>query len=84
MTTSFIEEIETKELIQKLIDNGFEREVIAFTIYENKVFTKKGRPNKSGACRTLDYKPKELENRFKLMKELLRKDLDIPEDEEKN
>ena len=81
--TNFIEEIETRELIQKLIDNGFGRVVDAFTSQEQRCLTKKSRLNKSGTCRVLEIKPKDLENTFKSMRELLSKDLGILEDDQK-
>ena len=80
--TTFVEEIETKELIDKLIKNGYEHIVNAFLMNESKCLTKRSRLNKSGTCRVLDLKPKQLDDQFKLMKELLRKDLGIHEDDE--
>jgi hypothetical protein len=71
-----IEDIERQELIKKLIDNGYGDIVEALLDDEKKVYTKKGRLNKSGACRKLNIKSKQLEDKITEMKELLRKDMD--------
>jgi len=69
-----LEEIEQQELIRKLIENGFGDIVDAFLENEDKVTTKKGRINKSGFCRVLDCKPKQLEDALQNMRELLKDD----------
>lgn len=71
-----IENIERQELINKLIENGYEDIVNALMEDDRKVYTKKGRLNKSGACRKLNMKSKQLEDRLAEMRELLRRDLD--------
>ena len=70
----FVKEIETKELIEKLRQRypGF---VEAFLAHENKVYTKKGRLNKSGACRVLDAKPKQLDDIIADCQKMLEDDL---------
>jgi len=73
--SDFIHDIETKELIDKLIEHGHSDVVNAFLLNDGKCYTKKGRLNKSGACRVLDYKPKQLDDRFELMRKLLEPDL---------
>ena len=65
------QQLENQELIQKLIDGGFGDLVEAFLANDSKVYTKKGRLNKSGTCRVLKYKPKELEDAIKKCQELL-------------
>ena len=65
------DEIEINELIQKLIDNGYGDLVDTFLLNENKVYTKKARLNKSGACRIMNCKTKELENRLLEAKKIL-------------
>jgi hypothetical protein len=40
---------------------------------ESEVYTKKGRLNKSGACRILGWKPKELEEALDSCKDILGK-----------
>ena len=75
MTTDFVKEIETKELIDKLIKAGYGEIVNAFLLNESKTYTKKSRLNKSGACRVLDLKPKQLDDQFKMMRALLERDL---------
>ncbi len=58
---NMIDLLERGELIQKLIDSGHSELVEALLYNENKVYTKKGRLNKSGACRVLGWKTKQLE-----------------------
>ncbi|NIQ12871.1 MAG: hypothetical protein GTO02_00200, partial [Candidatus Dadabacteria bacterium] len=53
---------EQQEIIQKLIDKGFGKLIDALLMNESKVYTKKGRLNKSGACRVLGWKTKQLED----------------------
>jgi hypothetical protein len=83
-TSNSFEQLENQELIQKLIDSGFGPLVDAFLLNDGKVYTKKGRLNKSGACRVLKWKPKELEDAILACQELLHKELaqDQEEDEE--
>lgn len=59
---NLVEIIERQEQIQKLIDSGFGELVEALLYNETKVYTKKGRLNKSGACRVLGWKTKQLED----------------------
>ena len=61
MKKNFLEVIEKQEILQILEDRGFGDKIEALLLNENKVYTKKGRLNKSGACRILGMKPKELE-----------------------
>jgi hypothetical protein len=80
---SLFESIENQELIQKLVDSGYGKLVDAFLLNDAKVYTKKGRLNKSGACRVLKCKPKDLEDAIKACQELLKKELYIePKDED--
>jgi hypothetical protein len=53
--------LERGELIQKLMESGHGELIEALLGNENKVYTKKGRLNKSGACRVLAWKTKQLE-----------------------
>jgi len=71
-----IEHLERQELIDKLIKNGYGDIVEALLEDEKKVYTKKGRLNKSGACRKLNLKSKQLEDKLAEMRDLLRRDLD--------
>ena len=75
MNKNFVEVLEKQEMIQKLIDKGYGNLVDALLLNENKVYTKKGRLNKSGACRLLNCKPKELEEMMEKCKEVLSKEL---------
>lgn len=76
------DQLENQELIQKLIDNGFKDLVDAFFLNDNKVYTKKGRLNKSGACRVLKCKPKDLEDAIQACKEILCVDIDESEEDQ--
>lgn len=78
---SSFDQIENQELIQKLIDKGFGDLVDAFLLNDSRVYTKKGRLNKSGACRVLKWKPKELEDAIRECQELLHKEMSFEEEE---
>lgn len=73
--SDFVDEIERRELIQKIIKAGYGDIVDAFLLNDAKCYTKKGRLNKSGACRVLDFKPKQLDDKFAMIKKLLEKDV---------
>lgn len=80
---SLFDQIENQELIQKLIDSGYAKIVDAFLLHDAKVYTKKGRLNKSGACRVLKCKPKELEDALKACQEILKSELKVDKSDEK-
>jgi hypothetical protein len=69
--------LERDELIQKLIERGYGELVEALLDNENRVYTKKGRLNKSGACRVLGWKTKQLEDALEECRDILKSDLDI-------
>jgi hypothetical protein len=71
MFNNFIEVIESQELLQKIEGAGYAKIVELFLMNENKVYTKKGRLNKSGACRILKCKPKELDDLLKKLKDII-------------
>lgn len=71
-----IEEMERQELIQKLIDKGYGELIEALLSNENKVYTKKGRLNKSGTCRVLGWKTKQLEDALEECKKILHFDME--------
>ncbi len=73
--SDFVDDIERRELIQKIIKAGYGDIVDAFLLNDAKCYTKKGRLNKSGACRVLDFKPKQLDDKFAMIKKLLEKDV---------
>ncbi len=61
MKNRFLEGIENTELLQ-ILESSYLKEKIGLLLSnENLVYTKKGRLNKSGACRILNMKTKELE-----------------------
>ena len=59
---SHLESLEIAELIEKLKKNGCGELVDALLNNESDVYTKKGRLNKSGACRIMKIKTKKLED----------------------
>jgi nucleoside-diphosphate-sugar epimerase len=64
--------IEIQEMIDKLVENGYGDLVECLLSNENKVYTKKGRLNKSSTCRELGWKGKQLEDALKEMKDILK------------
>ncbi len=76
MSKSLIEAIDREELLQKLKDSGFEDLIDVLLSNEKKVYTKKGRLNKCGACRILKCKTKDLEDRLEACKEILKNAFD--------
>jgi len=69
-----LEIIEIQELVEKLKKNGYGKLVDCLLDNENKVYTKKGRLNKSSTCRELGWKNKQLEDTLLEMRELLEED----------
>ena len=78
--SSLTEEIERQELIQKVCDKGYTWIIEGLLLNESKVYTKKGRLNKCGACRVLGCKPKELEDALEACREILKEDVDFVEE----
>lgn len=74
---NILEFLERQELLQKLTDRGYGKLVEIMLLNEGKVYTKKGRLNKSGACRILGWKPKQLEDAIDKCREILEEDLSI-------
>lgn len=74
MKKSFLEVIEKQEILQILEERGFGEKIEALLLNESKVYTKKGRLNKSGACRILGMKPKELEDFLAKCRDAIRAD----------
>lgn len=71
----FLFELEIQEMLQKLNDNGYGELVETLLSNESKVYTKKGRLNKSGACRILGCKGKDLDDALKACSEILKNEL---------
>jgi hypothetical protein len=71
MKYNLIDSIERQELVQKLIDNGYGKLVEALLYSDGKTFTKKNRLNKSGACRVLGWKTKQLEDALEECRRIL-------------
>ena len=57
------------------MEKGYAPLIDALLENEKDVYTKKGRLNKSGACRVLGWKPKELEQALEECREILKNDL---------
>jgi hypothetical protein len=76
MAKNMIEVLEQQEQINKLTEAGYGYLIEALLTNENKVYTKKGRLNKSGACRVLGCKAKELEDALSRCQEILGVDVD--------
>lgn len=64
-------ELEIVEILDKLRKHGHGNLVDAFLLNDGIVYTKKGRLNKSGACRVLKYKPKQLDEILVKCREIL-------------
>lgn len=81
MKNKFLEGIENTELLQ-ILENSYLREKIELLLSnENLVYTKKGRLNKSGACRILNMKNKELEVFLEECRKILEVDQFLDNDE---
>jgi hypothetical protein len=72
MSKNLIEVIEQQELIDKLIEQGQSKLVDALLANDAKVYTKKGRLNKSGVCRVLGWKTKQLEDALEACRDILK------------
>ena len=75
MTGNMIDEIERQELIKKLIAKGYGELVEALLSNENKCYTRRSRLNKSGACRVLNWKTKQLEDALEECRKILGEDV---------
>lgn len=71
MAKSMIEVMEREEQLNKLTEAGYGAMIETLLLNENKVYTKKGRLNKSGACRVLGCKAKQLEDALAHCREIL-------------
>jgi len=71
-----VDHLERSELVQKLKKWGYGDLVKALMESEQECFTKKSRLNKSGACRVLGWKNKQLEDALTACREILSKEYD--------
>ena len=76
VTNKAIEILEREEVITKLRDAGYGKLIDLLVEHDNKVYTKKGRLNKSGACRVLGWKNKQLEDALLECREVLKMEYD--------
>jgi len=74
MKKSFIELLERQEILDILEKSGVGTQIEALLLNESKVYTKKGRLNKSGACRVLGLKPKQLDDFLAKCRTMIRAD----------
>lgn len=74
MRKNFLEVLEKQEILDLLEKNGMGKEIEALLLNENQAYTKKGRLNKSGACRLLGMKPKELDEFLKKCRDVIKAD----------
>ena len=72
MSKNMIEILERQELLQKLTEAGFGDFIEKLLLNENKVYTKKGKLNKSGACRVTGLKTKQLEDALRACQDILK------------
>ena len=72
MGKNLIDILERQELLDKLQNAGYGDLIEALLLNENKVYTKKGRLNKSGACRVLGWKTKQLEDALDACREIIK------------
>jgi|688.fasta_scaffold01472_8 hypothetical protein len=83
MKNRFLESIENGELLT-ILEKSYLKEKIGLLLSnENLVYTKKGRLNKSGACRILSMKNKELETFLEECRKVLEVDQFLEPDEYK-
>ncbi len=81
MKNKFLEGIENTELLN-ILENSYLKEKINLLLSnENLVYTKKGRLNKSGACRILNMKNKELETFLEECRKILEVDQFLDKEE---
>ena len=74
MRKNFLEVIEKQEILDILEKNGMGKEIETLLLNESKAYTKKCRLNKSGACRILGMKPKELDEFLKKCRDVIKAD----------
>ncbi|RDJ35461.1 MAG: hypothetical protein DWQ19_11640 [Crenarchaeota archaeon] len=72
MNKNLLEILEQEELLQKLRDAGYGELIDTLLLNETSVYTKRGRLNKSGACRVLGCKTKQLEDALEECREILK------------
>jgi hypothetical protein len=81
MKNKFLEGVENTELLH-ILENSYLKEKINLLLTnENLAYTKKGRLNKSGACRILNMKNKELETFLEECRKVLEVDQFLEPDE---
>jgi hypothetical protein len=71
-----IDQLEQKELVEKLKKWGFGDLIDALIENDDEVYTKKGRLNKCGACRVLGWKSKQLEDKLAACRQILAEEYD--------
>lgn len=73
--------LENQEIIDKLRRElsirGYDDLIEILLEHEDKVYTKKGRLNKSGACRVSGWKTKQLEDALEACRQILKDEYDF-------
>lgn len=72
MRNKFLDGVENSELIALLENSSVKEKINTILLNESIVYTKKGRHNKSGACRILNMKPKELDDFISECRDIIR------------
>jgi len=75
VSKNFIDILEQQEILQVLIDNGYDKFINTLLTNEKQCYTRFGRLNKSGACRVLGWKPKQLEDTLEECRQILGEEL---------
>ena len=76
MANALIELLERQELIEKLRSSGYGDLIEVLLENEGSCYTKKGRLNKSGTCRVLGWKTKQLEDALLECRNILKRDFE--------
>lgn len=74
MRKNFVEILERQEILDILEKSGLGHQIETLLLNESRVYTKKGRLNKSGACRVLGLKPKQLDEFLAKCRNIIRAD----------
>jgi len=74
MRKNFVEILERQEILDILEKSGLGSQIETLLLNESRVYTKKGRLNKSGACRVLGLKPKQLDDFLAKCRNIIRAD----------
>lgn len=77
MSKNFIKILEEQEILKKLMDSGHTEFINTLLSNEKTCYTKRGRINKSGTCRVLGWKPKQLEDALEACRQILGEEFNL-------